>query len=111
MIMAGFCQCFVGLVGVLSNDFYPPTREHLFQFDATTWAWIHLLAGILVLLAGGGVATGQAWARPVGITFATLSGLANFAFVPYSPVWSVLVIALDVLVIWALTIHYQPKAT
>jgi hypothetical protein len=110
MVMAGFSQAFVGLVGVLSNDYFLAPRKYIFEFDANTWGWIHLLVGILVLVAGGGVLTGQTWARAVGITFAAISALSNFAFIPYSPVWSVLVIALDVLVIWALAIHHQPKS-
>ena len=109
MIMAGFCQGFMGLVGLLSNDYYVGTRNYVFEFDATTWGWIHLLVGILLLVAGGGVVTGQTWARAVGITFAGLSALATFAFAPFSPFWSLTIIALDVVVIWALAVYHQPK--
>ena len=64
--------------------------------------WIHLLGGILVLLGGAYVFAGATWARVVGITLAVLSAVANF-FIPYYPFWSLLIIALDVWVIWALT--------
>jgi hypothetical protein len=108
MIMSGAFQAFTGLVGLLTNEFYVATRNYVFQFDVTTWGWIHLLVGLLVLAAGVGVMAGQTWARVVGITLAGLSALANFAFIPYFPFWSLLIIALDVIVIWALAV-YHPK--
>ena len=109
MIMSGAFEALAGLVGVFANEFYVSTRNYLFQFDVTTWGWIHLLVGLLVLFAGIGVMSGQTWARVVGITLAGLSALANFAFIPYFPFWSLLIIALDVLVIWALAV-YDPNS-
>jgi hypothetical protein len=109
MIMSGAFEALAGTVGLFANEFYVSTRNYLFQFDVTTWGWIHLLVGLLVLFAGIGVMSGQTWARVVGITLAGLSALANFAFIPYFPFWSLLIIALDVLVIWALAV-YDPKS-
>ena len=109
MIMSGAFQALAGTVGLFANEFYVSTRNYLFQFDVTTWGWIHLLVGLLVLFAGIGVMSGQTWARVVGITLAGLSALANFAFIPYFPFWSLLIIALDVLVIWALAV-YDPNS-
>lgn len=74
----------------------------MFSVDVTTRGGIHLLAGILVLAAGCAVLAGQLWARIVGIALAVLSMIANFLFVPYCPVWALLIIGLDVVVIWAL---------
>jgi hypothetical protein len=105
MIMAGIWQALAGLVAIFENEFYVATRNYLFQFDATTWGWIHLLLGVLVGLAGLGLLAGQTWARVVGITLAVLSAIANFLFIPYYPFWSMLIIALDVFVIWALAAH------
>ena len=65
-------------------------------------AWTHLLIGVVVAAAGFAVLAGQVWGRSVGVGVAVLSMLANFAFVPYYPVWSLLIIALDFFVIWAL---------
>lgn len=109
MIMSGTFQVIAGLVGVFENEFYVATRNYLFQFDATTWGVIHLLVGLLVLFAGYAVISGQTWARVVGIILVGLSALANFAFLPYYPFWSLLIIALDVVVIWALAV-YHPNA-
>jgi hypothetical protein len=105
MIMAGCWQAFAGLVAVFENEFYAATRNYLFQFDATTWGWIHLILGAVVALAGFGLLAGQTWARVVGITLAVLSAIANFLFIPYYPFWSLLIIALDVFIIWALAAH------
>ncbi len=105
MIMAGAFQAFTGVVALFENEFYVTTRNYVFQFDATTWGWIHMLLGIVVALAGFGVIFGQTWARVVGIILAVLSAFANFAFIPYYPFWSITVIALDVFIIWALAAH------
>ena len=105
MIMTGVFQALAGLVAIFENEFYVATRNYLFQFDATTWGWIHLIGGVIVALAGWGVLAGQTWARVVGITLAVLSAIANFLFIPYYPFWSMLIIALDIFVIWALAAH------
>jgi len=102
MIMAGGFQLFNGLVALFANEFYVNTPDYLFKFDATRWGWTHLLIGVLVLLAGFAVLAGRTWGRAVGIVLALFSALANFAFVPYYPFWSLTIIALNVFVIWAL---------
>ena len=105
MIMAGLFQALAGLVAIFENEFYVATRNYLFQFDATTWGWIHLLVGVIVALAGWGLLAGRTWARVVGITLAVVSAIANFLFIPYYPFWALTVIALDIFVIWALAAH------
>ena len=105
MIMAGVFQALAGLVAIFENEFYVPTRNYLFQFDATTWGWIHLLVGLLVAFAGWGLLSGRTWARVVAITLAVVSAIANFAFIPYYPFWSMLIIVIDVVVIWAVAAY------
>ena len=105
MVMSGVFQAIQGLVAIFENEFYVATRNYLFKFDATTWGWIHLLLGVVVAFAGWGLLSGRTWARVVGITVAVLSAIANFAFIPYYPFWSLLIIALDVFVIWAIAAH------
>jgi len=105
MIMAGLFQALAGLVAIFENEFYVATRNYLFQFDATTWGWIHLIVGVIVALAGWGLLAGRTWARVVGITLAVVSAIANFLFIPYYPFWALTVIALDIFVIWALAAH------
>ena len=105
MIMAGGFQTIAGLVALFQDEFYVSTRNYLLQFDATSWGWIHLLLGLMVLFAGFAVLSGQTWGRVVGITLAVLSALSNFAFIPYYPFWALAIIALDVFIIWALAAH------
>jgi hypothetical protein len=105
MIMVGVFQAIQGLVAIFENEFYVATRNYLFQFDATTWGWIHLLVGLIVAFAGWGLLSGRTWARVVALTVALLSALANFLFIPYYPFWALLLITLDIFVIWAIAAH------
>ena len=105
MIMVGVWQALAGLIAIFENEFYVPTRNYLFEFDVTAWGWIHLVLGVIVAFAGWGLLSGQTWARVVGITLAALSATANFLFIPYYPFWSMLIIAVDIFVIWALASH------
>jgi hypothetical protein len=105
MLMVGVFQALQGLVAIFENEFYVQTRNYLFQFDATTWGWIHLVLGLLVAFAGWGLLSGRTWARTVAITLAVLSAIANFLFIPYYPFWSLLIITLDIFVIWAVAAH------
>jgi hypothetical protein len=111
MLMAGTFQALAGLVAIFQNEFYVATRNYLFQFDATTWGWIHLVVGLVVAFAGWGLLSGRTWARVVGITLALVSAIANFLFIPYYPFWALTVITLDVFVIWALTAHGRDLQT
>jgi hypothetical protein len=105
LIMAGIFQFFAGLVALFDNEFYVATRNYIFQFDATSWGWIHLIGGVIVALAGFGLLAGQTWARVLGIFLALLSAIVNFAFIPYYPFWALTIIAVDIFVIWALAAH------
>ena len=105
MIMLGAWWLIAGLVALVNDDFYVVTRNYIFQFDATTWGWIHLIIGILVLLAGFGLFRGAVWARTVGVIMALLATLIGFAWLPWYPFWAILFIVGAVSVMWALTAH------
>jgi hypothetical protein len=105
MLLAGMLQVLVGLMAIFENEIYVQTRNYLFKFDVTTWGWIHLVVGIVVGLAGLGLLRGRTWARVAGISLAVLSAIANFLWLPYYPVWALLIIAVDVFVIWAVAVH------
>jgi hypothetical protein len=110
MLMVGIWQALEGLIGIFENEFYVATRKYLFQFDATTWGWIHLLLGLLVAFAGYGLLTGRTWARVVAITLAVLSAIANFLWLPYYPFWALLIITVDIFIIWAVAVHGREVA-
>ena len=105
MIMVGIWQALQGVIAIFENEFYVATRNYLFEFDATTWGWIHLILGLLVAFAGYGLVSGRTWARVVAITLAVLSAIANFLWLPYYPFWALLIISVDVFVIWAVAAH------
>jgi len=94
----------------VNNEFYVVTQKWVFQFDATTWGWIHIILGVVVVVAGCGVLARQTWAVVVGVVLCAISAVGNFAFVPYYPIWSLLIIALNVLVIWALLRYRAEKS-
>ncbi len=102
LIIAGAFNVIQGLVALFQNEVYVAGREYIFAFDLTAWGWTHLIVGAVVAAAGFAVLSGQVWGRSVGVGIAVLSMLANFLFIPYYPVWSLLIIALDFFVIWAL---------
>ena len=105
MILVGVLHAVQGVVAIANDTFYVAGREWIFELDVTTWGWIHLVAGLVVLFAGFFVLGGAVWARAVGVVVVFLSIVLNFAWLPYYPVWSAVIIALDVFVIWALTVH------
>lgn len=105
MIIMGVFHVYMGIVAVAKSEFYVKVPDYVLEVDASTWGWIHLVAGVIVVIAGFAVFSGQAWARGVGIAVAAVSMMLNFAFIPYYPIWSLLVIALDVCIIWALVDH------
>ena len=102
MILAGLFNAMEGLVALFRNEVYVVGPRYIFAFDLTTWGWIHLIVGIVVAGAGFALMSGRLFGRVIGIAIAVLSMLANFLFIPYYPVWSLLIIALNVFVIWAL---------
>ncbi|MCW0213333.1 MAG: hypothetical protein OJJ54_08235 [Pseudonocardia sp.] len=110
MIITGVFGVVQGIVGLLRNEVYVTTPQYVFSFDLTTWGWVHLLIGILVAAAGLAVLSGQLWGRMVGIALASLSAIVNFLFLPYYPLWSLLIIALDVFVVWALCVYDRDAA-
>jgi hypothetical protein len=77
----------------------------VFTFDYTAWGWIHIIMGAIAVLTGIGLLMGQGWARWVGIGIAALSAVGNMAFLPAFPVWSTILVAFDILVIYALAAH------
>jgi hypothetical protein len=110
MVMAGSFQFIEGLVAVANDTFFVVGEEYVFEFDVTTWGWIHMILGVVVVLAGIGLFRGAVWARTVAVLMASLSILANFLWMPYYPVWSLVIITFGVFVIWACVAHGRDLA-
>jgi len=105
MMVTGILEVFQGIMAIAEDDVFVATPKYVFQFDLTSWGWIHLIIGVLVAVTGFGVMRGATWARFVGIFLTSLSMLGNFLSLPYYPLWSLVVLAIDVFVIWALCVY------
>jgi hypothetical protein len=108
LMLVGLFQMFEGLAAILDNNFFPDTRHYLFDTNVSAWGWVHLVLGVVIVVAGFNVMGGRTWARAVGIAVAAVSAIDSFLFIPHHAVWSILIIALDVSVIWALSV-YRPQ--
>ncbi len=105
LIVMGVMDIVQGLVALFNDTFYVVGEEWILEFNVTTWGWIHLILGVVLLLSGIFIFSGNVAARTVGVIVAGLVAIANFAWLPYQPVWSIILIAISVSVIWALTAH------
>ncbi|MFJ8667620.1 hypothetical protein [Streptomyces sp. NPDC093600] len=102
MILGGIMAILQGIAAIANDDVFVNTRDYVFEFDLTVWGWIHLILGLITSLAGVALLKGSTWARIVGVALASLLVVANFMWLPYHPLWALALIAVDVLVIWAL---------
>jgi len=106
LMLAGGFQVMEGFVAILRDEYFYVTRDGLLiTMDYTAWGWTHLILGLIAVAAGIGVLAGQMWARVIGIVIAVISALVNLAFLSAYPIWGTIIIAMDVLVIYALTMH------
>jgi hypothetical protein len=106
MLLIGTFHVIQGLVALFHQGYYLVGQDGLVvSVDYTAWGWMHLISGLVVIAAGVGLFSGRTWARALGVVLVSLSAIINFAFIAAFPVWSVTVIALDILVIYALTAH------
>ena len=102
MIVGGVWHALAGIAALLNDRVYITTPDYVYAFDLTGWGWAHLVLGVLVAVTGGAVLKGLTWGRVVGIVIVVLSLVANFLFIPWYPIWSLVIIGLDIAVIAAL---------
>ncbi|HEU4947657.1 MAG TPA: hypothetical protein VFT31_10925 [Kribbella sp.] len=105
MVLSGSFHALQGIVALANDKFFVVGKDYVFEFDTTGWGWIHLIAGIVVALAGIALFRGSTWARTVAVIVACLSIIASFLWMPFYPFWNLTVIAFDIFVIWAVTMH------
>jgi uncharacterized membrane protein len=103
MLLIGAFQIIAGIVAIVDDEFFVVVRSYTFNLDTTAWGWIHLVLGVLLVLAGFGLIRRATWAGVTALFLCVLSAIDNFFFIPYYPFWSLLIIGLNVWVIWALT--------
>ena len=108
MIVGGAFQAVEGLAGIVNDEYIVVLPNYIYALDISVWGWLHLLVGLALLVIGIFLIRGQTWARVAGMIIAGISALLNFIWLPHSPWWSLLVIGVDILVIWALANYRQP---
>ena len=108
MLVTGAFGILQGFVALLDDTFYVKAPNYTYEIDITGWGWIHIVLGALLVVVALGVLAGATWARVAGIAVVLLSMLDNFLFLPYYPLWSLLIIAIDAWIVWALA-QTSPK--
>ena len=103
LVLIGAFQIIAGLAAIFEDEFYVVSQNYVFDLDVSAWGWIHLLLGVLLVVTGFGLFSRSTWAGVTALVLVMLSAVVNFFFIPYYPFWSIVVIALDMWVIWALT--------
>jgi hypothetical protein len=102
MMVSGIWDFFAGLAAIIRGSFFVTLPHYAFNLSVTGWGWFHLILGAVVFVAGAALLTDATWARAVGVAIAAISAVVNFLYIPYQPVWSIAVMAIDVIIIWAL---------
>lgn len=110
MMIAGGLHILQGIAALTEDSFFVLGSEYAYEFDVTTWGWVHLIGGILVIAAGIALFSRNAFARTVAVTLAVVSIVANFMWLPWYPIWSVVTIAISLLAIWGATANGRDTA-
>lgn len=110
MLVNGVLAIFQGISALAEDDVYDNIGDYVYKINLTGWGVILLVLGAVAVITGGGILGGAAWARMTGIFLASLSMVAQFLFLPYLPIWSLIMIGIDFFVIWSLAV-YRPNAS
>ena len=105
LFISGTLQFLAGLSAILNDEYFIVGDDHAFKLDVTQWGWMHLIVGVIVVCCGAGILKGHVLGRTVGVLAAAGVIVTNFLWLPYQPVWSTVLIAIGVSIIWALTAH------
>jgi hypothetical protein len=109
MLVLAVWQIFMGIAALVRDEFFIVAPNYIYEFNIYGWGLIHLLLGILMGAAGIALFNGAVWARAIGIALAILLAISNFFFLPYYPIWSLVVIATDIFLIWSLASADRPR--
>ncbi|MFE0803341.1 hypothetical protein [Streptomyces sp. NPDC058812] len=110
MLVNGVLYVFQGISAIAEDDVYARLDSYIYRISLTGWGWILLVLGLIAVAIGCGILGGRTWARVTGIALAALGLVAQFLFLPYAPVWSFVLMALHVFVIWALAAYRPDRA-
>jgi len=102
MMLSGIWNFLEGLAAIIKGSFFIVLPNYTYNVSVAGWGWIHLILGAVVFAAGAALLMDKLWARITGVVLVSVSAIFNFLYIPYAPVWSIVVIGIDVFVIWAL---------
>lgn len=108
MLVEGVLAVLQGISAIARDSVWARIDGYVYRINLTGWGWILIVLGVIAVVTGAGVLKGADWARGVGIGLASLSIIAQFLFLPYLPIWSLIMIGIDFFVIWALA-TYRPE--
>ncbi|WP_328492215.1 hypothetical protein OHS59_05240 [Streptomyces sp. NBC_00414] len=104
LMIAGVLDILRGIMAIAEDDLFVNTPNYVFEFDLTSWGWIHLALGVAAVIVSIGLFQASTWARVSGMVIGGLIILGNFLSMPYYPVWSIVMIAFSGFIIWALSV-------
>ncbi|WP_328349905.1 hypothetical protein OG828_03080 [Streptomyces sp. NBC_00457] len=110
LMIGGVLDILRGIAAIAEDDVFVTTQDYVFEFDLTSWGWIHLALGAVAVLIAFGLFQSAMWARVAGVAIAGLVLIANFLSLPYYPVWSVVMIAISGFIIWALCVSRDDES-
>ncbi|MCU0311853.1 MAG: hypothetical protein MUE36_13030 [Acidimicrobiales bacterium] len=105
MILGGSLNAVYGLIALLNDEWVVWGNRGTVYLDITQWGWVHLILGVLVLASGFGVLAGNVFARTIGVIVTAIAMVGSFLAMPIYPLWSVTLLVIEVLVLWALIVH------
>jgi len=109
MLIIGSLDALWGLAAILNDEIVVVGGSGALVFDITTWGWVHLILGSTVALTGLGLITGNAAARVAGIFFVAINAIAQIVWFPAAPLWAFLIIVLDTVIIYQLTVNWSAE--
>jgi hypothetical protein len=109
LFIVGTSNIIFGLTAIFDDDVLTRVGGQLIFWDFTTWGWVHLILGVLLLIAAFGLFVGHTWAAMVAIFFAALNAITQIGWITVYPIWSLIVISIDVIIIYQLTMRWSPE--
>ncbi|PZG27466.1 hypothetical protein C1I98_33355 [Spongiactinospora gelatinilytica] len=111
LIMVGIFNIVSGLYAIVNSDLYVQTPSRLLLFNLAGWGWIHLIFGVLLLATGIALSIGETWARAVATVLVVINAITQLIWLAVNPWWSLVIIAVDVLVLYAIIVHGREAKT
>jgi hypothetical protein len=109
MVIGGSFHAIQGLAAILDEDFFAVAESYAYDLDVVAWGWLHLITGLIVALTGLFLLSGSLLARMVALFIVVVSAIINFIYIPYQPLWSIVLLVVDGAIVWALLTFPEPE--